>query len=171
MEEKLLDALVGPSNIQHNRDAFRKLLRMGHLDDRLIEIEVPEKKPGQGGPMEGGGNQFPMNEIILRFDKMVSNGRPKTEKREMLLKDCVPILTELESEKLINEDDIKKQALHLVEQVRSLKPPRNPSPLAGLLWPFWASLPPAAFLTFSDLRCALGRLVAAGGDRLPRRGR
>jgi ATP-dependent HslUV protease ATP-binding subunit HslU len=46
VEEKLLDCLVGPSNIQHNREAFRKLLRMGHLDDRLIEVEVPEKKPG-----------------------------------------------------------------------------------------------------------------------------
>jgi adenylate kinase family enzyme len=40
VEEKLLDCLVGPSNIQHNREAFRKLLRMGHLDDRLIEIEA-----------------------------------------------------------------------------------------------------------------------------------
>ena len=52
VEEKLLDCLVGPSNIQHNREAFRKLLRMGHLDDRMIEIEVPEKKPGggNGGP-------------------------------------------------------------------------------------------------------------------------
>merc|ERR1719399_821403 len=34
----------------------------------------------------------------------------------MLLKDCVPILTEIESEKLLNEDDIKRQAIHLVEQ-------------------------------------------------------
>merc|ERR1719181_1877834 len=57
-----------------------------------------------------------MNEIILRFDKMMHAGRTKTEKKEMLLKDCVPILTELESEKLLNEDDIKRQALHLVEQ-------------------------------------------------------
>merc|ERR550514_1016109 len=56
-----------------------------------------------------------MNEIILRFDKMM-HGRQKTEKKEMLLKDCVPILTEMESEKLLNEDDIKRQAVHLVEQ-------------------------------------------------------
>jgi len=116
VEEKLLDCLVGPSNIQHNREAFRKLLRMGHLDDRLIEIEVPERKPsGNGGPMDGGNNQFPMNEIILRFDKMMHKGQ-KTEKREMPLKECVPILTEMESDKLLNEDDIKRQALHLVEQ-------------------------------------------------------
>jgi ATP-dependent HslUV protease ATP-binding subunit HslU len=115
VEEKLLDCLVGPSNIQHNREAFRKLLRMGHLDDRLIEIEVPEKKSGNPQFEGGGGNQFPMNEIILRFDKMM-HGRQKMEKREMLLKDSVPILTELESEKMINEDDIKRSAIHLIEQ-------------------------------------------------------
>jgi len=111
VEEKILDSLVGASNIQHNREAFRKLLRMGHLDERLIEIEVPtERKGNQQDP--GNGN---MNEIILKFDKMMP-GRPKTEKREMMLKDSVPILTELESEKLVSEEEIKRQALHLVEQ-------------------------------------------------------
>lgn len=116
VEEKLLDCLVGPSNIQHNREAFRKLLRMGHLDDRIIEIEVPEKKGGGGGgQMDGGGNQFPMNEIILRFDKMM-HGRQKSEKKEMMVKDSIPILTEIESEKMLNEDDLKRQAIHLVEQ-------------------------------------------------------
>ena len=116
VEEKLLDSLVGPSNIQHNREAFRKLLRMGHLDDRIIEIEVPEKKGGGGGgQMDGGGNQFPMNEIILRFDKMM-HGRQKSEKKEMMVKDSIPILTEIESEKMLNEDDLKRQAIHLVEQ-------------------------------------------------------
>jgi len=116
VEEKLLDYLVGPSNPQtdRNRDAFRKLLRMGHLDDRMIEIDVPEKKPQGGNPMDGN-NQFPMNEIILRFDKMMA-GRQRTEKKEMLLKDSVAVLTELESEKLVNEEDIKKKALHMVEQ-------------------------------------------------------
>ena len=55
VEETLLDCLVGPSNIQHNREAFRKLLRMGHLDDRLIEIEVPEKKGGSSPDFGGNG--------------------------------------------------------------------------------------------------------------------
>ena len=35
--------------------------------------------------------QFPMNEIILKFDKMMP-GKPKSEKREMLLKDSVRLL-------------------------------------------------------------------------------
>jgi len=114
VEEKILDCLVGSANIQHNREAFRKLLRMGHLDERLIEIEVPTERKG-GGNDPQSGNQFPMNEIILKFDKMMP-GRPKSEKREMLLKDSVPILTELESEKLISEDEIKRQAVTLTEQ-------------------------------------------------------
>jgi len=103
---------VGATNIQHNRDAFRKLLKQGALDDRLIEVEVPEKK--SGGPQVDPGS-FPMNEIILRFDKMMSS-RQKMEKREMPIKDAVPILTELESEKLISEDEIKRQAITSVEQ-------------------------------------------------------
>jgi len=114
VEERILDCLVGATNIQHNREAFRKLLRMGHLDDRLIEIEVPEKKPNAQMP-DGQGNGFPMNEIILRFDKMMHQ-RQKMEKREMPLKDAVPILSEIESEKLISEDEIKRQALWSVEQ-------------------------------------------------------
>merc|ERR1712072_930663 len=54
--------------------------------------------------------QFPMNEIILRFDKMLA-GRQRTEKKEMLLKDSVAVLTEIESEKLLNGEDIKRKAL------------------------------------------------------------
>ena len=116
VEERLLDALVGATHINHNREAFRKLLREGHLDDRMIEVEVPERKPaGNMDPSNSGG--FPMNEIILRFDKMAGGGgRPKVEKREMMLKDAVPVLTEIESEKLISDDEIKRLALWSVEQ-------------------------------------------------------
>jgi len=114
VEEKILDCLVGAANIQHNREAFKKLLRMGHLNQRLIEIEVPTERKGNPNDPQNG-NQFPMNEIILKFDKMMP-GRPKSEKREMLLKDAVPILTELESEKLISEDEIKRDAITLTEQ-------------------------------------------------------
>ncbi|KAL1526400.1 hypothetical protein AB1Y20_015113 [Prymnesium parvum] len=114
VEEKILDSLVGSANIQHNREAFRKLLRMGHLDERLIEIDVPtERKGGPSDPQNN--NQFPANEIILKFDKALP-GRPKSEKREMLLKDSVPLLTELETEKLISEDEIRRTALQLTEQ-------------------------------------------------------
>ena len=113
VEERILDCLVGTTNIQHNREAFRNLLRNGHLDDRLIEIEVPEKKQGGMDP-SGGQNGFPMNEIIVRFDKMMAG--KKMEKREMQVRDSIPILEEIEAEKMISEEEIKRRALHSVEQ-------------------------------------------------------
>lgn len=114
VEERILDALVGTTNIQHNREAFRNLLRNGHLDDRLIEIEVPEKKQNFD-PAGQGGNGMPMNEIIVRFDKMMG-GNKKMEKREMQVRDSIPILEEAEAEKMISEEEIKRRAHHAVEQ-------------------------------------------------------
>jgi len=116
VEERILDCLVGTTNIQHNREAFRNLLRNGHLDDRLIEIEVPEKKQGLGPEGGQGGNGFPMNEIIVRFDKMMQQGGKKMEKREMQVRDSIPILEEIEAEKMISEEEIKRRALHATEQ-------------------------------------------------------
>ena len=80
----------------------------------FVQVEVPEKKPS-GGNVDSGANGFPINEIILRFDKMM-HGRSRMEKREMPLKDAKPILTELESEKLVSEEEIKRQAVWSAEQ-------------------------------------------------------
>ena len=54
---------------------------------------------------------------LTPFTLHTSHATLHTSTGEMMLKDSVPILTELESERLINEDDIKRQAVHLVEQV------------------------------------------------------
>ncbi|MDP6344350.1 MAG: AAA family ATPase, partial [Alphaproteobacteria bacterium] len=45
-EERVLDALVGESSSQGTRDAFRKKLREGELDDKEIELDLAE---GGGG--------------------------------------------------------------------------------------------------------------------------
>ena len=67
---------------------------------------------------------MPMNEIIVRFDKMMG-GNKKMEKREMQVRDSIPILEEAEAEKMISEEEIKRRALHAVEQEGT---PSNPSP-------------------------------------------
>src|SRR5438045_3680903 len=48
-EEKILDALVGASASQATRDSFRKKLRAGEMDDKEIEIDLPQG--GSGLPM------------------------------------------------------------------------------------------------------------------------
>ena len=46
-EERVLDALVGPSSSPTTREAFRKKLREGSLDDKEIEVQV---RDGGGMP-------------------------------------------------------------------------------------------------------------------------
>ena len=98
---------------------------------------------------------MPMNEIIVRFDKMMG-GNKKMEKREMQVRDStpsleeatptpnpnpspnpdpnqvrdsIPILEEAEAEKMISEEEIKRRALHAVEQEGTPSNPKtNPNP-------------------------------------------
>ena len=51
VEERILDALVGLHVDDAQRESFRDLLRQGMMDDRTIEIEVPNKAAdAKGGP-------------------------------------------------------------------------------------------------------------------------
>jgi len=116
VEEKILDQLVG-ENSTTNRDSFRALLRQGLLDTRTIDVEVPEpRRSSQLDPNSGGGNAQPMNEIILRFDKLLQQGGRRAERRQMTIADARPILEEVFSDKVISEEEVKRVALHAVEQ-------------------------------------------------------
>src|ERR1700726_2841393 len=48
-EDRVLDALVGPNASPATKDAFRKKLRAGELNDKEIELELPQS--GSGMPM------------------------------------------------------------------------------------------------------------------------
>ena len=52
-EDRVLDALVGANSSSSTKDAFRKKLRSGELDDKEIEIEV----------QAGGGGGMPLFDI------------------------------------------------------------------------------------------------------------
>jgi len=115
VEEKILDQLVG-ENSTTNRDSFRALLRQGLLDTRTIDVEVPE--PKRSSAMDpSGGNAQPMNEIMIRFDKLLqqSPGR-RAERKQMTIAESRPVLEEVFSEKIITEEEVKRAALHAVEQ-------------------------------------------------------
>lgn len=116
VEEKILDQLVG-ENSTTNRDSFRALLRQGLLDTRTIDVEVPEpRRTSPLDPSQGGGNSQPMNEIIQRFDKLLQQGGRRAERRQMTIAESRPILEEVFSERVISEEEVKKAALHAVEQ-------------------------------------------------------
>jgi len=113
-EERLLDALVGPSASASTRDAFRKKLRDGELAEKEVEIELAQQSSGL--PMFELPN-FPGASVgAISIGDIFGKGLGKqTKARRVLVKDAYEPLIAEESDKLIDQDQIVQQALHEVE--------------------------------------------------------
>jgi len=113
-EERLLDALVGPGSSPATRDSFRKRLRAGELDDKEIEIEIAAAGPS--GPMfelpNMPGASVSAFSIGDLFGKAFQ-GRAKA--RKLQVKDAVGPLTAEESDKLIDQEALAREAIAEVE--------------------------------------------------------
>tara|TARA_A100001011_G_scaffold395130_1_gene489262 strand:- start:5610 stop:6986 length:1377 start_codon:yes stop_codon:yes gene_type:complete len=115
-EEKVLDALVGKKATVATRESFRKRLRNGDLDENDIEIEVYDNQsplPSFEIPGMPGANVGMVN-IGDIFGK--SMGNKKTKKRKMKVKESHNILVAQESDKMIEEDKIVKEAKKTTEE-------------------------------------------------------
>ena len=114
-EDRVLDALLPGSLADEDsetRQRLRKKLREGNLDDREIEIEV--QTPGIGVEiMSPPGMEEMTNQLQGLFQNM-SNGRLNS--RKLRISDALKVLTDEEAAKMVNEDEIKLQALNAVEQ-------------------------------------------------------
>jgi ATP-dependent HslUV protease ATP-binding subunit HslU len=112
-EERVLDALVGSSASPSTRDSFRQKLRTNELDDREIEIEMqPTGNPG-GFDIPGmpGANIGVINIQDMLGKAFGSRG----VKRKVKVKDAhQPLLAE-EADKLLDQDQLNKEAVDLVE--------------------------------------------------------
>ncbi|MET1255246.1 ATP-dependent protease ATPase subunit HslU [Aliikangiella maris] len=120
-EERILDALLPPPrgfNEESNqsddsaaRQLFRKKLREGSIDEQEIEIDM-------AGPSVGIEIMAPpgMEEMTSQLQDMFQNSAPsRKKKRKIKIKNAQKLLVEEESEKLINQDDLKNQAVESVE--------------------------------------------------------
>ena len=115
-EEKVLDALVGNKASVATKESFRKRLRNGDLDGNEIEIEVQDKTSGlQSFEIPGmpGGNVGMVNlgDILGK-----SIGNKKGKKKKMTVKESHDILVAQESDKMIEEDKIIKEAKKTTEE-------------------------------------------------------
>jgi ATP-dependent HslUV protease ATP-binding subunit HslU len=115
-EEKVLDALVGNKASVATRESFRKRLRNGDLDSNEIEIEVQENNSSlQSFEIPGmpGGNVGMVNlgDILGK-----SMGNKKGKKKKMTVKESHNILIAQESDKMIEEDKIIKEAKKTTEE-------------------------------------------------------
>lgn len=121
-EDRILDVLVprakdGWGQVENNNDstarqAFRKKLREGSLDDKEIEIEIAGVNIGVEIMAPPG-----MEEMTNQLQSMFQNlGGQKTKPRKMKIKDAFKQLIEEEAAKLVNPDDLKQEAIEAVEQ-------------------------------------------------------
>jgi ATP-dependent HslUV protease ATP-binding subunit HslU len=113
-EARVVDALVGPGAAASTKEAFRRKLRAGELNDKEIEIEV--QASGGGMPMFEipgmPGAQMGSINIGDIFGKM-AGGRTKT--RRVTVQESHEILIAEESDKLLDQEQLVQEAIHSVE--------------------------------------------------------
>ncbi|MED6339421.1 MAG: ATP-dependent protease ATPase subunit HslU [SAR324 cluster bacterium] len=125
VEERLLDLLLPPAektdeessvNKTENptRDKFRKKLRSGVLDDRMVELDVSERP--SGAVMEF--MPVSMNDNMdMNIRDMLSNMMPKQSKRRRVsIDEARKILQQEEVSKLIDMEEVSREAVTRVEQ-------------------------------------------------------
>jgi ATP-dependent HslUV protease ATP-binding subunit HslU len=124
-EERVLDALLPrPRKMGFSTDAedtprdaetrqrFRKMLREGQLDDREIELEL-RAMPSNLDIMVPPG----MEEMQQQLSSMFTNlGAGRTKPRRVKVREARKLLLDEEAGKLLNEEEIKLQALNNAEQ-------------------------------------------------------
>jgi ATP-dependent HslUV protease ATP-binding subunit HslU len=114
-EDRVLDALVGASASASTKEAFRKKLRTGELNDKEIEIEV----------QAGGGGGMPLFDIpgmpgaqmgaISIGDIFGKLGGGRTKTRRVTVQDSYDILISEESDKLLDTEQLTQEAIKTVE--------------------------------------------------------
>jgi ATP-dependent HslUV protease ATP-binding subunit HslU len=116
-EERILDVLAGESAHPETRQKFRSLLRHGELDEKEVEIQVTDSGgismptidvPGMPGSHMGMIN---LGDV---FGKALGGTRTKT--RKMPVKEALEVLIAEESDKLLDQEKIIREAIDTVQQ-------------------------------------------------------
>lgn len=121
-EERILDALLPrPENAwgereegqdKGTRQAFRKKLREGLLDDKEVDVDVALPQMGVEIMAPPG-----MEEMTNQLQSMFQNlSGTQKKKKKLKVKEAFKLLIEEEAARLVNQEDLKEKALFNVEQ-------------------------------------------------------
>ena len=117
-EEQILDKLLPPARgdteIEEGaaRQRFRKMFREGKLDDKEIEIEISAPTVGVEIMAPPG-----MEEMTSQLQGMFQNmGAQRKNQRKVKVAEAYKLLIEEQAATMVNEEEIKLQALENVEQ-------------------------------------------------------
>jgi ATP-dependent HslUV protease ATP-binding subunit HslU len=112
-EERVLTALVGDGAQASTREAFRRRLRAGELDDREIDLDLPDTASplaGLDGVGPGGMGIANLGELLSR----TLSGR--TRRARLRVREAFRPLLADETDKLLDQEAIVREAVELAEQ-------------------------------------------------------
>jgi len=125
-EERILDVLLPSApnavgftpdappdrDMSETRQKFRKMLREGKLDEKEVEIDIQAMPVGVEIMAPPG-----MEEMTSQLQGMFQNlGGNKSKTRKLKVREAIKILTDEEAAKMLDDEDLKTQALESVEQ-------------------------------------------------------
>lgn len=121
-EERILDVLIPPpenvwgekeeADNNSTRQVFRKKLREGKLDDKEIEIDIALPQVGVEIMAPPG-----MEEMTNQLQGMFQNlSGSQKKKKKLKVREALKLVAEEEATKLVNQEELKQNALDAVEQ-------------------------------------------------------
>jgi len=109
VENRIIEALIGKTTDKRRIATFREHYRMGALDEQFVYLDVPVKEPETN--TNPGGITINLSQMMLQ-----RKGQNPREKRRMKVSEGRTAIEEEETEKLVNTDDVVKEALEAVQQ-------------------------------------------------------
>lgn len=121
-EDRVLDALLpaartglddgGEAQDGGTRQKFRKKLREGELDDKEIELELAA--PSMHAEIFAPPGMEELTQQIQGMFQNIGSGKKKVQR--LRIGEALRLLADEEAAKLVNDDEIKAEALRAVEQ-------------------------------------------------------
>ena len=114
VEERLLDLLSDATKgkAKRRRDQLRRQLRSGKLDQQSLQIEVPKDRTPMVEVFSTAGN---LEEMSINLQEMLTEMTPPARKeRQVSLADARHLLTQEETQKRIDRDQVVAEAIERV---------------------------------------------------------
>ncbi|MGC1259304.1 MAG: ATP-dependent protease ATPase subunit HslU, partial [Jannaschia helgolandensis] len=111
-EDRVISALAGTDAREGTRESFRKKLRSGELDDKVIELEVADTSNPMGMVIPGQPGMDQMANLGDLFGKMMQ----RTVKKRLSVAASYDLLIDEEADKLLDAETVTREAIRAVEQ-------------------------------------------------------
>ena len=114
-EDRVLDALVGDNASPETRQKFRKMLREGTLNEREIEVQVQEAVSASMPTMDIPGMPGAQMGMVNLGDVLGGMFGNRARPRKMSVAQSYEVLLREESDKLLNQERVTREAISAVE--------------------------------------------------------